>query len=591
MVRTLPALVLGVTIATAVPADSPPPSPSADRIATLVADLGSPEYRIRREAAQSLNQLGRPALIALQTAADRSPDPEIRQAARDLAEKIALRVENEDLIAPTIVRLPAGERPLSEVIADLSKQTGAKFRVADQSLAMKTVTIAKSLELPFWSAVEAVCDSAGVEIASEPPSSTVSLASDDQFSNVATDMKRITDERLVLIRKIQEQMKLRANGKANEKEIKALDEAIAKLKDDLKQNIQQLAQVQAKMMVQQRQRLNPAPTPPTVSTEIVLQPKSGRVVPTLVSGAVLIAALPIPDAIRPTVPASELPILLQIQPEPRLKWQQIDSVSVAKAIDEHGRECSARSGYNVMNSRVQPVGGGAVVVDARGGVNLVPNRGGTAAAFVPTPFQSVVVLAPPTGTTPNRLQLIAGTIRGRVRTPPKDVVAVDDLVFGKSIRSESPDGTVLTATVAPSQKKGQYTIDLMISYDPQSVTPAGEVDSGNQTMIHNRGQGVLVAQRVVVNSHNGHNASQAFVVTDDDGAKLQLTVTSSTNRLSMTNGQASVNRTMRMLATANDEASVPARIAFQGTSVRTVEVPFQFRDLAVTGGTGPVNPE
>src|SRR5437660_638384 len=66
---------------------------AADKVARLVADLGSDDYQTRERAAQELEALGPGVAPALQKAVV-SPDPEVRRLALEVAAHIARRTES-----------------------------------------------------------------------------------------------------------------------------------------------------------------------------------------------------------------------------------------------------------------------------------------------------------------------------------------------------------------------------------------------------------------------------------------------------------------------------------------------------------------
>lgn len=58
-------------------------APASERVAQLIAELGSPVFSVREAACEELAQLGRPALVALQAAANH-PDREVRYRSQRL---------------------------------------------------------------------------------------------------------------------------------------------------------------------------------------------------------------------------------------------------------------------------------------------------------------------------------------------------------------------------------------------------------------------------------------------------------------------------------------------------------------------------
>jgi hypothetical protein len=145
------ALVLGQT-----QAGGPDSSPAA-----LVARLGAPRYADRQAAAEALERLGGPALPALRGARD-SRDPEIRARAPVLIE----RIETGLLTQPTRLQLEFQDAPLAEVTKSLALQAGFKVALFPPSLPkwrFQRVTLRVSQPVDFWTAVDQLCDVAGLQ--------------------------------------------------------------------------------------------------------------------------------------------------------------------------------------------------------------------------------------------------------------------------------------------------------------------------------------------------------------------------------------------------------------------------------------------
>jgi hypothetical protein len=137
-------------------AASPDSSP-----ATLVARLGAPRYADRQAAAEALERLGAPALPALRSARE-SRDLEIRARAAVLTE----RIEAALLTQPTRLELNFKDAPLADVTKSLSLQAGFKLGLFPQNLPkwkFQRVTLRASRPVDFWSAVDQLCDVAGLQ--------------------------------------------------------------------------------------------------------------------------------------------------------------------------------------------------------------------------------------------------------------------------------------------------------------------------------------------------------------------------------------------------------------------------------------------
>ncbi|SIO62181.1 hypothetical protein SAMN05444166_6971 [Singulisphaera sp. GP187] len=129
--------------------------PASDPM-VLVTQLGSARYAQREAAAAALERLGRTALPALQTARD-VKDPEIRARASSLITKI----EGALLTKPTMVALDFHDQPIAEVVRSFSDQAGIKMAIYPEqppALQQKRITLQESAPLPFWKALDRLCD-------------------------------------------------------------------------------------------------------------------------------------------------------------------------------------------------------------------------------------------------------------------------------------------------------------------------------------------------------------------------------------------------------------------------------------------------
>ena len=117
--------------------------------------LGAPDHATRESAARSLFAAGKQAVAPL-TAAARSPNPEVRRRSADLLD----RLEAVRLGGPTRVTVHADRRPLSAVAADLQRQTGYPLTLSENAGGIP-VTLHRD-HVPFWTAVDALCEAGGL---------------------------------------------------------------------------------------------------------------------------------------------------------------------------------------------------------------------------------------------------------------------------------------------------------------------------------------------------------------------------------------------------------------------------------------------
>ncbi len=137
---------------------APPPAPKPDpKIEQLVEQLGDADFRKRDEAVERLKAEGVKALPTLR-AAVKHPDPEVR---RRLVELIPA-IETAAILAPKRISLSLKDKTITEILAEMNKQTGYQFEHWNNqpetrySIAFKDAT--------FWQAMDQLNKTTGMEL-------------------------------------------------------------------------------------------------------------------------------------------------------------------------------------------------------------------------------------------------------------------------------------------------------------------------------------------------------------------------------------------------------------------------------------------
>ncbi len=141
------------------PAKKAPPGLTAEQ---LVEQLTSKDYRVRDKASKALAALGKEALPALQKAKSHS-DPEVRRRLDELIPPL----ERAVLLTPRRLSFHVTNKPIREVLAELSKITGYKIRYGwEEPVANapreKVVYTFHFEKLPFWEAMDKIADATGM---------------------------------------------------------------------------------------------------------------------------------------------------------------------------------------------------------------------------------------------------------------------------------------------------------------------------------------------------------------------------------------------------------------------------------------------
>ena len=149
---TLTALLLCLALAALLPGQTPAPASPPDR--QLIEQLGDRDYSKRRQAEERLRAEGARALSALKQALNH-PDAEVRRRVRELVAAL----QTQALLAPKRVTLKLTDRPVSEALEAIARQTGYKIDLetpppGTYSFDLKGAT--------FWEALDRVGREAGL---------------------------------------------------------------------------------------------------------------------------------------------------------------------------------------------------------------------------------------------------------------------------------------------------------------------------------------------------------------------------------------------------------------------------------------------
>jgi hypothetical protein len=132
--------------------DGPTAAPPVER---LIEQLGSPDFKTRESANKVLAERGGDALPALRNALPH-PDPEVRQR----LSKLIADAERVQLLAPKRVSVKFHQTPISEAMAELTRQTG--YRIVLQSAGPQQLVTLQMDNAPFWEVFDKVCAQNGL---------------------------------------------------------------------------------------------------------------------------------------------------------------------------------------------------------------------------------------------------------------------------------------------------------------------------------------------------------------------------------------------------------------------------------------------
>ena len=169
---TAGAILLSLTA----PAFAAPPDPA--KVEALVAQLGSPDYRAREKAGRDLLALGDRALPSLKAALPTLADPEANRRLQVIVEQI----DSARLRAPRRVTLKVTNKKPQDVLAEIAKQTGYTIRYDGGNDMPGTRLSFDFADVPFWEAIDRVCDAAGLTIGEQGDEAALVASFTDQYS-------------------------------------------------------------------------------------------------------------------------------------------------------------------------------------------------------------------------------------------------------------------------------------------------------------------------------------------------------------------------------------------------------------------------
>jgi hypothetical protein len=134
---------------------------TTEKIDALVRQLGSQRFVDRQAAMLALEQHGPNALPVLREALQNT-DPEIRNRAALLLDRIERKIATERALAPTLVRLDYKDVRISDAFSDFAAKTGIRIQCQCENesvLRDRRVTLHTG-EMRFWDAFELLCQKA-----------------------------------------------------------------------------------------------------------------------------------------------------------------------------------------------------------------------------------------------------------------------------------------------------------------------------------------------------------------------------------------------------------------------------------------------
>lgn len=538
---------------------------SQSAISEMIQSLGNASFELREKAEKDLGLAGEPALEQLRKAR-KSEDPEIRRRAESLIKKIEMESDNKKLIDPKKITMKHLDSPVTEVIADLVKQSGYRIVLEDKSSAMETKKITVEMkDTPFWEALRIITTKASlVEVAGVKGTKgnpiKVEFPKGNIFPRAVPKLVPAVPEKEVEEPKIQPKKGVKNDVGARVVPVLFLPQEKANPVAPpivLPQPLlpPQIGQIVGQMAIE----IDRAPVGRVKENVIILKEGNIESLPADNKSAFRVRLLKNPESVFGKPDDKHILIGLDVTPEPRLKLHEITAVKITKAVDESGQILDQDTTV-VRNDMAAPPMPGRIIARPVQGLGQ-DGKAGAVDSKVPVHFLKGKKES-------NSIQMLEGTLVLQVMDDSKPILEIIniDKEVGKKIEGKS--GAWLKINECAKDAKGLHSLRFEYDIPPDAV--AANIQN-NRIQLGNIGvQNNIIVQNGQFNIIGG--AAQAnlggFKILDADGKSL-IPNSSST---SMQVGPAGTKRSINVTYPASSKA--PFKIVYDGGAQTTVEVPF-----------------
>ena len=536
-------------------------------ISEMIKSLGDSSFEVREKAEKDLGLAGEPALEQLRKAR-KSEDPEIRRRTESLIKKIETESDNKKLIDPKKITMKHVDASVTEVIADLVKQSGYRIVLEDKSRALESKKISVEMkDASFWEALQTISmkanlvEVAGLQGARGNPIK-VEFPKVNIFPGAVPKLVPAVPEKEVEEPKIQPKKGVNKDTRTQDVKVLFVPQEKAKpvvppavLPQPLLPPGIGLGQVFGQIAIGMDQ------VPAARGKENVIILKEGKfdLLPTDNRSAYRIRLLKNPETVFGKPDDKHILIGLEVTPEPRFKLQEITGVKITKAVDESGQVLEQDTNISRNDILAPPMPGRIIArpIQALG----QEGKAGAVDSKVPIHFLKAQKDS-------KSIQMLEGKLILQVLDDSKPILEITNIEKEVGKKIEGKSGAWLKINECGKDAKGFHS--LRIEYD----IPADAVAANNRIQLGNiRVQNNIVIQNGQFNIVGGAAPANLgdFKIFDAEGK----TLTPNSSSTSVQIGPGGTKRSINVTYPANSKA--PFKIIYEGGTTIAVEVPFSLK--------------
>ena len=536
-------------------------------ISEMIKSLGDSSFEVREKAEKDLGLAGEPALEQLRKER-KSEDPEIRRRVETLIKKIEMESDNKKLINPKKITMNHMDVPVTEVIADLVKQSGYRIILEDKSRALESKKISVEMkDVAFWEALETIAMKANlVEVAGLQGTAgnpiRVEFPKANVFPRVAPKLvplpvppKEVEEPKKGVKNNVGLQT-IRVLFVPQEKAQPVAPPAV--LPQPLLPPGIGLGQVFGQIAI----GMDQAPAGRGKENVIILKEGKFDLLPTDNRSAYRIRLLKTPETVFGKADDKHILIGLEVTPEPRFKLQEITGVKITKAVDESGQILEQDTNISRNDIPAPPLPGRIIArpIQAIG----LEGKAGAVDSKVPIHFLKAQKES-------KSIQMLEGKLILQVLDDSKSILEITNIEKEVGKKIEGKSGAWLKINECGKDAKGFHS--LRIEYDIPADAVAANAQN-NRIQFGNIGvQNNIIIQNGQFNMVGGAGPANLgeFKIFDAEGK----TLTPNSSSTSVQIGPGGTKRSINVTYPASSKA--PFKIVYEGGTPIAVEVPFSLK--------------